>query len=110
MSHYPSIAVLSPRKNVRNVVHIYQNTDFALAKVTWNGTDRIAIRWNVTENELKNPDKVSGKVICIGEPNSRGYPTWFILPTYFLKLLTNGSNIATDIKNILLDIENNNEL
>lgn len=66
MSYYSASDVRSPKRNVKNVVCIFQNTEFALAKVTLNGTDRIAIRWNVTENELNNLNKLNGKIICIG--------------------------------------------
>lgn len=75
MSHYLAKDVISPKRNIKKFEPIFQNNEFALAKVNWGGDDRIAIRWNVTENELKNPDKANGKIICIGEPNSRGYPT-----------------------------------
>jgi hypothetical protein len=106
MRYFSSVDVISPKRNIKSIVPIYQNSEFALAKVTWNGTERIAIRWNVTENEWTNPDKISGKTICLGEPNSRGYPTWFVLPENFLKLLIDGSPLADDIKNILLDLKN----
>ncbi len=101
MMYYKSIEVISPKRNLKNVIDIHQNKNFALAKVTWNGSDKIAIRWNVTENELKNNEKASGKVKCIGEPNSRGYPTWFILPDDFLEALVNDTKLAEDLRNIL---------
>jgi hypothetical protein len=111
MSYFNAIDVISPKRNLRNVVPIqlypnklYPNKDFTVAKVVWDGIERIAIRWNVTENESKHPDKASGKTKCIGEPNSRGYPTWFIVPEEFLRLLINGSELAENIKNILSGI------
>ena len=109
MSCFNAIDVISPKRHLRNVVPIPlpPNMDFALAKVTWDGVDRIAIRWNVTQNELKNPDKLNGKVKCIGEPNSRGYPTWFVLPDEFLELLIRGSELSEILKNILDEIHNN---
>lgn len=54
--------------------------DVAIAKLKWNGKNAIGIRWNVSEKEWNDPEKKSGKKICVGNPVSRGYPTWFILP------------------------------
>ncbi|SRR5579859_169680 len=62
--------VLSPKGAVANL-HILQNTGeggWALASMQWEGRDSLGIRWNGTP---ENP---------IGNPQSRGIPTWFILP------------------------------
>ena len=103
--HHPAHTVLSPKDCVNNVAPLYDGGptkgEYSVAIVTWQGQPCVGIRWNITERELNNPDKVSGKTACVGEPNSRGYATWFILPDEFLTdLLTNG-DIAKKIRDYL---------
>jgi len=53
----------------------------SIAKITWFGKIVIGMRWNVSMREWDNPNKNKpGGNICLGNPISRGYPTWFILP------------------------------
>lgn len=61
-------AVYPKNKINGNPMIIYSGKCFTIAIVNWNGTDRVAIRWN-------------------GEGDSKGYPKgmfghpqWFILP------------------------------
>lgn len=107
--HHPANTVVSPRDCVKNVVPIYDGGpnygEYSVAILEWNGNPCIGIRWNITERELNNPDKVSGKVICVGEPNSRGYATWFILPDDFLRDLLSQGDISIKIQKYL----NNNK-
>ena len=76
--------VLSPRTNVKNVQVLYNSGAvpgaFSVAKLEWNGREVIGVRWNMTENEIHDPNKINGVTECVGEPNSRGYSTWFVLP------------------------------
>jgi hypothetical protein len=103
--HYPANTVTSPKDCVDKVIPIYDGGafkgEYSVAILEWQGNPCIGIRWNITERELNNPDKVSGKVVCVGEPNSRGYATWFILPDDFLRALLSGGNIATRIREYL---------
>ncbi|MEQ6122147.1 hypothetical protein [Reichenbachiella sp. MALMAid0571] len=56
------------------------DTGFSLARITWGGKETLAIRWNVSHAEWDNQSKVDEKTICKGNPTSRGYPTWFVIP------------------------------
>lgn len=42
-------------------------TGWSVAKLEWDGSDAVGIRWN-------------GGGASMGNPQSRGVPTWFILP------------------------------
>jgi hypothetical protein len=97
--------VLSPRKNVKNVTVLYNGGavpgGYSVAKLKWNGNDVIGVRWNITENEVHDKDKISGKNVCLGEPNSHGYSTWFILPDDLIGKLITGDILAKDLKQYL---------
>jgi hypothetical protein len=69
--------VLSPRALVSDLNVIYDGglleekkmwSGWALAKMLWDGSPAVGVRWN---------GEVDGSV---GSPQSRGLPTWFILP------------------------------
>lgn len=79
--HDPS-TVLSPRDMVSNVRVIFDggNNSFSLATIEWDGTDCLAMRWNIALREWDDPEKINNNRICVGMPSSRGYPVWFILP------------------------------
>jgi len=109
--YYDPINVRSPRDCISEVVQIFDgeidNGAYSLAKITWEGEDRIGIRWNVTLREWDQPNKKSGTDFCIGEPNSRGYPTWFILPNDFINTLLSGKGkIVNDLRELLITMEN----
>jgi len=104
--HHPASTVLSPKDCVNSVAPIYDGGpiqgEYSVAIIDWQGRECIGIRWNINERELDSQDKVSGKVTCMGEPNSRGYPTWFIIPDAFLTALSHrGNNISEKIKEYL---------
>jgi hypothetical protein len=105
--------VVSPQDCVDSVIPLFDGgtnsiSAFSIARVTWQGNDCIGIRWNINEREWDDPNKKSGKIICIGEPNSRGYPTWFILPNkLLLDLLIGNSEIEDSIKTELKRLEFN---
>ncbi len=106
--HDPS-TVLSPQNRVDEVTTIFDgginNGAFSIAKVIWEGQATIAIRWNLTDGEWDDQDKIAGNKICIGEPNSRGYATWFILPNPFLQAMLSGhGEIADGIRDALKEI------
>lgn len=107
--------VISPRDFIDNVKVLFNGWDgsppnqgahYSVAVITWDGVECIGIRWNVSEREWNNPDKIAHRQICVGEPNSRGYPTWFILPDSFLSmLLVSDGLLADDIRKALQEIE-----
>jgi hypothetical protein len=69
--------VLSPKGSVANL-HVLLNTGeggWAVASMQWEGNDSLGIRWN---GHADNP---------IGNPQSRGIATWFILPDELAALL-----------------------
>ena len=65
--------VISPKGRWRLGEVIYRDEEWSVAEGQWDGGpngrwhDVLAIRWNGKEGEL-------------GNPQSRGLPTWFILP------------------------------
>jgi hypothetical protein len=70
--------VLSPRGSVRNLNVLFDGgiwddakpswSGWSLAKLTWDGGPAVGVRWNGVLGE------------GVGNPQSRGLPTWFILP------------------------------
>jgi hypothetical protein len=62
--------VRSPRARLKLVRVLYDNGPggWSMASVEWDRSLCVAIRWN---GDAKNP---------LGNPQSRGMPTWFILP------------------------------
>lgn len=69
--------VVSPKVAVKDVRVIYDTGEggWALAKLLWNDSEALGIRWN------GNADNT------IGNPQSRGIPTWFILPDEIANLV-----------------------
>lgn len=72
--HWNLIAVLDEGKQDRG----------ALAVGRWDGEPVLAIRWNGT------PDNI------IGTPQSRGIPTWFIVPRKWNEALLEHSGLPSD--------------
>ncbi|MDO5089329.1 MAG: hypothetical protein Q4D53_06040 [Leptotrichiaceae bacterium] len=62
--------VLSPKGRVGNIRVLVEKEDYSIVLLEWDGEDVVATRWNTTNIEKDN----------IGTPQSRGLPTWFILP------------------------------
>ena len=62
--------VCYPKNHVKAVKVLVDKgqEDFSVASLMWDDKPRIGIRWNGTDNHT-------------GTPQSRGRPTWFILPT-----------------------------
>jgi hypothetical protein len=72
MSYVEPSTVLSPRVSVRSVEVIYnssRNGGWSVARVNWEDSQSLGIRWN---GSVEKPG--------IGNPQSRGNPTWFIIP------------------------------
>jgi len=74
MSYIKPDLVRSPKSSVSDLQIIYDagENSWALAKMKWDGEDTIGLRWNGGSEDPKFPG--------IGNPQSRGVPTWFILP------------------------------
>lgn len=63
--------VVSPKSHVSNVDVIYAGAgegSWSVARLRWDGEPVLGIRWN---GDGVNP---------LGSPQSRGIPTWFIVP------------------------------
>jgi hypothetical protein len=73
MSYVHPQTVRSPRNRVGDVDVLYNSSEhggWSVARLEYDDEpDRIGIRWNGTDGE-------SG----IGNPQSRGMPTWFVVP------------------------------
>ena len=71
MAYVEPATVWAPKASIRSVKVLYNagQGHWAVARVVWEGTERIGIRWNGSDD---GPG--------IGSPQSRGNATWFILP------------------------------
>src|SRR5580658_4644252 len=69
--------VISPKGSVSNVRPLLNTGEggWALAALQWENNETLGIRWN---GSPENP---------IGNPQSRGIPTWFILPDEIAAIL-----------------------
>lgn len=74
MSYTPPDMVKSPKGRIKDLEVIYNGGEesWSLAKMKWDERNAIGIRWNGGSEDKKFPG--------IGNPQSRGVPTWFILP------------------------------
>ena len=73
----------SPKGLVEVVKVIYDGQDdpaYSLAIIKWEGDYKLGIRWNIAYSEWDDDRKQKGQDECIGSPQSRGIPTWFLLP------------------------------
>lgn len=69
--------VISPKASVSNLAVLLNTGEngWSLASLQWDDRDALAVRWN---GHPGNP---------IGNPQSRGIPTWFILPDEIAALI-----------------------
>ena len=65
--------VTSPQDRLSSVDVIYNGGEgsYAVANIVWDGHETVGIRWNGGGD---------GPFPGEGNPQSRGYPTWFVLP------------------------------
>lgn len=82
MKYTPPNTVTSPQDYISNIRIVFDGGkgSFSIARLDWEGEPRIAMRWNVARREWDDPDKKSGKKVCVGMPSSHGFPVWFVLP------------------------------
>lgn len=71
MAYVEPATVWAPKVSIRSVEVLYNTKQkgWSIARVNWDHENRIGIRWN-------GDDDKPG----IGNPQSRGNATWFILP------------------------------
>ncbi len=71
MAYVDPEKVVSPKGSVRRVHLLYSKGPggWSVAEVNWEGNEAVGIRWNGEDGE-------DG----VGNPQSRGHPTWFIVP------------------------------
>ncbi|MBI5970640.1 MAG: hypothetical protein HY884_05750 [Deltaproteobacteria bacterium] len=71
MSYIKPKMVTSPKSSLSKIVKVHRDEgagEWSLAELEWDNYIRLGVRWNGDSN---NP---------IGNPQSRGISTWFILP------------------------------
>jgi hypothetical protein len=69
--------VISPKQHL-NLITVLDDrgpTKSALALIRWDNEIGLAMRWNGDEDD-ENP---------IGNPQSRGVPTWFVIPDRYVE-------------------------
>jgi hypothetical protein len=73
MSYIDPTKVLSPKGSIKNLTVIRDGGEngWSLAEMEWDGSPVLAMRWNGGSNN---------GFPSIGNPQSRGIPTWFVLP------------------------------
>jgi hypothetical protein len=73
MSYVRPEEVLSPKNSVGGileVIHDPQENRMSVARILWEEEERIAIRWNGSDEQP------------LGNPVSRGHATWFVVDGY----------------------------
>lgn len=78
MAYIDPKMVLSPKGRVEDLVVLYDGGEhsYAVARMTWDKSPgAIGVRWNGGEGE------------GVGNPQSRGVATWFILPEPIAKIV-----------------------
>ena len=70
MAYVEPATVLAPKASIRSVEILYNAGPggWSVASIDWEGSEAIGIRWNGKDGP------------GIGNPQSRGNATWFILP------------------------------
>lgn len=70
MSYTDPSKVISPKSSVSavRILEDKQEKSFSVARLRYNQHEELACRWNGSEDEPS------------GHPNSRGIPTWFLIP------------------------------
>jgi hypothetical protein len=72
MAYIDPHMVVAPRNRITSVEVLYNNIKdgWSVARLGFDGKERLGIRWNGSEREQG-----------IGNPQSRGKPTWFVIPS-----------------------------
>lgn len=72
MNYTDPRGVRTPQKRVTGNIDVLHDTGewgWSMCRLIWDGQQKIGIRWNGSFSENS-----------MGNPQSRGNPTWFILP------------------------------
>jgi hypothetical protein len=71
MAYFDPIKVVSPKASwgLKAVIHNTGQGGWSAAEGEWDGTPCLAVRWNGSDTDEG-----------VGNPQSRGYPTWFVVP------------------------------
>jgi len=94
--------VISPKGLVEDVELLFDggSSSYSIVKLNYNGSPAIGLRWNVSDHEQMDDDKINGRTECVGIPQSHGYPIWFIIPKSFyryLRLIIEDEMMSNDI-------------
>jgi len=82
MAYVEPATVWAPKASIRSVEILYNSKPggpggWSVARVNWEDENRIGIRWN------------GGEGPGVGNPQSRGNATWFILPNELQEVILN---------------------
>jgi hypothetical protein len=82
MAYVEPATVWAPKTSIRSVEILYNSSPggpggWSAARVKWEDEDRIGIRWNGSDGP------------GVGNPQSRGNATWFILPAELNEVVLN---------------------
>ena len=78
MSYVRPESVQGPKRRVSNVRVVYDAgpDEGAVCELDWDGEPGVAIRWNGGSDDRP-----------LGNPQSRGNPTWFLVPVEFQEVV-----------------------
>ncbi|BCS85744.1 hypothetical protein prwr041_16370 [Prevotella herbatica] len=81
--------VISPKEFVENVELLFDGGPFSysIVKLIYDDSPVIGLRWNVSDHEQMDDEKINGSKECVGIPQSHGVPIWFIIPKSFYRYL-----------------------
>jgi len=98
MEYYKPDMVVSPKGKLSDLKVIVDGgatkkygfgNGYSLACFTWEGKTCLGIRWNGSEDAL------------LGTPQSRGIPTWFVLPDSIAHSIYESKMLNGSLNNIL---------
>jgi len=71
MAYVDPTTVVSPKASweLKSVIHNTGQGGWSAAEGEWDGSPCLAVRWNGSDTDEG-----------VGNPQSRGYPTWFVIP------------------------------
>lgn len=71
------------------IEYIYDGEEYVIARIKREKDEKscLVVRWYIEDSEYRN--NANSDKICKGYPNTRGYPTWFILPDRILGDINN---------------------
>ena len=79
MAYVDPATVVSPKQIIKRVDVLYNTGQgrgsWSVARLIWDGEEKLGIRWNGDEDS------------AMGNPQSRGLPTWFVVPDELRPLL-----------------------